>query len=243
MATRLIPSLLLLLLMVLVVPVCVAGEDAAPERAEDPALAKQLDATDARAAKIQDFTSDFRQEKFTALLKKPLISSGKIRVSANVIRWDTQKPEPAVLYSDGREVRMYYPGQKLLEIYTIDQRLGDLAASPLPRLSTLRQHFTIERSEGKAFKPSKDRQTLALRLVPREETLREHVAHVDVLLDSEAAHILELEITDADGDRTHVTFSNVRLDTGVTPADLELSVPADTTISRPLDVKESSDGE
>src|SRR5687767_1533204 len=166
MTTRLLACLLFGLCATLTVT---AAEDKPPAGREDPALAKQLEEIDARAAKIKDFTSDFRQEKFTALLKKPLVSTGRVRVSDTIIRWDTQKPEPAVLFSDGREVRMYYPGQKLLEVYTIDQRLGDLAASPLPRLSTLRQHFTIRTSDGKAFKASKDRRTLALRLVPRDE--------------------------------------------------------------------------
>ena len=208
--------------------------------AEDVALKKQLDDIDARAAKIKDFTADFRQDKFTALLKKPLVSGGKIRVAGSMIRWDTEKPDPAVLLSDGKEVRMYYPSQKLLEVYPIDQRLGDLAASPLPKLATLREHFTLERADAKAFpKPPKGRDVLALRLVPSDEALREHVDHVNVLLDVGAAHILELEIIDADGDRTHVTFSAFRLDTGLKPADLELSVPADTTVSRPLDVKDS----
>src|SRR5688572_14422969 len=72
--------------------------------AEDPALTKQLESIDARAAKVKDFTADFVQEKFTTLLKKPLVSSGQVRVSGPVIRWDTRKPEAAVLYSDGNEV-------------------------------------------------------------------------------------------------------------------------------------------
>ena len=210
--------------------------------AEDEALKKQLDDIDARAARIKDFTADFRQDKFTALLKKPLVSSGRIRVAGPMIRWDTEKPEPAVLLSDGKDVRMYYPSQKLLEVYPIDKRLGDLAASPLPKLATLREHFTLQRADAKAFpKPPKGRDVLPLRLVPGEEALREHVDHVNVLLDTRAAHILELEIIDADGDRTHVTFSAVRLDTGLKPADLELKIPEGTTVSRPLDVKDSKD--
>src|SRR4051812_42708886 len=171
-------------------------------KADDPALRRQLEEIDARAAKIKDFTADFRQEKFTALLKKPLVSTGLVRVTGPVIRWDTKDPDPAVLFSDGREVRMFYPSQKLLEIYTIDQRLGDLAASPLPHLATLREHFTLDReANAKAFHPPKGREVLPLRLVPREEALRQYVDHVNVLLDVEAAHILELEIVDADGDR------------------------------------------
>jgi outer membrane lipoprotein-sorting protein len=65
---------------------------------------------------------------------------------------------------------------------------------------------------------------------------------VDVLLDVTAAHILELEIVDADGDRTHVTFSGFKIDTGVTPDDLKLGVPADTTVSRPLDGRREQAG-
>jgi outer membrane lipoprotein-sorting protein len=207
-------------------------------RPQDPQLLKQLEDLDARAAKIKDFTAEFTQEKFTALLKKPVVSSGVVRVAGSTIRWDTKKPSPAVLYSDGQEVRMYYPDQKLLEIYAIDQRLGELAASPLPRLKTLREHFSVERTNGKSFKPPKDRDVLALKLMPVEESLREHLDHVAVLLDVKSAHILEMEMVDADGDRTHVSVSNVRLDTDLKPADLKLNVPDDTTTSRPLDVKD-----
>jgi outer membrane lipoprotein-sorting protein len=220
----------------------VAAEKPEPAEPEDPALGRQLEAIDARGVKIKDFTSDFRQEKFTALLKKPLVSSGIVRVSGPVIRWDTREPEAQVLYSDGKEVRMYYPSQKLLEIYAIDQRLGDLASSPLPRLKTLREHFTLQRSDGKRFHPPKDRQVLPLRLVPREAALRQHIDEVDVLLDVTAAHILELEIVDADGDRTHVTFGGFKIDAGVTPDDLKLTVPADTTVSRPLEGKRERSG-
>jgi outer membrane lipoprotein-sorting protein len=216
------------ILLALTLP-AVAGESAD--------FRKQLDDIDARAAKIKDFTSAFRQQKFTALLKKPLESSGVVRVASSVVRWDTQKPEPAVLHSDGREVRMYYPSQKLLEIYTIDQRLGELASSPLPKLATLREHFKLERGDIQSFKAPKGREVLPVSLVPSDKALREHVDRVNVLLDVQAAHIIELEIVDADGDRTHMTFSNVRLDTGLKPAELELKVPADTTVSRPLDAK------
>src|SRR5438067_2441003 len=107
----------------------------------NPALAARLADIDARAGKIKDFTARFEQKKFTTLLKKPLVSSGTIRVVGPVVRWDTDKPDPAVLYSDGREFRMYYPRQKSLEVYPIDRRMADLAASPLPRLTSLRDHF------------------------------------------------------------------------------------------------------
>ena len=217
------------------------GADETPrkEAPDDPTLARELESVDARAGRIRDFSARFRQEKFTALLKKPLVSSGTVRVSGSTIRWDTREPEPAVLFSDGKDVRMYYPDQQLVEIYPIDRRMGDLAASPLPKLATLREHFTLTRGKPEWFKGAKGRKSLALQLVPVEDVIREHVEEVRVLIDIEAAHILELEVIDADGDRTHITFDDVRLDTGIKPADLALAIPEGTTVSRPL---EATDG-
>jgi outer membrane lipoprotein-sorting protein len=234
MTLRFIPFVLLTATLLLAAP-----NEKPTTRPLNPALEKQLREIDARASRIKDFTAEFRQEKFTALLRKPLISTGKVRVAGPIVRWDTAKPEPAVLRSDGREVRMYYPSQKLLEIYPIDQRLGDLATSPLPSLATVREHFTIEQSDGKGFEPPKGRRVLSLRLVPIDAALREHVDEVTVLLDVEAGHILAFEVVDADGDRTHVTFSGIRLDTGIRPADLDLTVPQGTVVSRPLEVREA----
>ena len=206
----------------------------------DPALAAKLADIDARAGKIKDFTARFEQKKFTALLKKPLVSSGTIRVAGPVVRWDTDKPDPAVLYSDGREFRMYYPKQKSLEVYPIDRRMAELAASPLPRLTSLRDHFTFEamparEAAGDFPELANTPGVVALRLKPTEAFLKEHVSEVRVLLDARSATMLAVQTVDADGDRTSIRFTDVKLDAGLDPAALALTVPADTKVSRPLD--------
>lgn len=199
----------------------------------DPALWSQLKEIDARAAKIGSLSADFEQRKFTALLTQPLVSTGTVRIHGSIMRWDTLHPQPSVLYADRDEVRIYYPDQKTLEIYPMDQRLGELAASPLPRLDVLRAQFTFERIPTDSMDRTADpKRFLALRLIPRQASLREHVQEVRVLLDAEQAHITRAEITDSDGDRTVLSFSNVRLNADV--GDLKLTVPADTRISHPL---------
>src|SRR5688572_19689777 len=132
-------SVLLVLLTLLSSSLTASAAPApASQPAGDPALEAKLADIDARGAKIQDFTARFEQQKFTALLRKPLLSSGTIRTVGQFVRWDTEKPEPTVLYSDGKEIRMYYPNRKLLEVYPIDRRMADLVASPVPRLATLK---------------------------------------------------------------------------------------------------------
>jgi len=216
----------------------------APAAAADGELRTRLDDIDRRAGQAKDLTARFEQQKFTALLKKPLVSSGKVRTKGSVVRWDTEAPEPAVLHSDGREIRMYYPRQKVVEVYPIDRRLTDLASSPLPRLAALREHFQIDKADlkdvealqgGGAQSGEGSGPRIALRLTPTDELLKQHVDRVMVLLDADAACVVGVEVDDADGDRTVMRFSDVKLNAGLKDADVALALPPGTKVSRPLE--------
>ena len=204
---------------------------------EPAALRARLDDIDRRAAAVSDLSGRFRQEKFTALLKKPLVSSGRVRTKGAVVRWDTETPEPAVLHADGKEIRMYYPKQSVVEVYPIDRRLAELAASPLPRLAALRQHFSIEQlpRDQQPQAERDDPNRLALRMVPTDELLGKHVDEVRVTLDAAAASVVRVEVDDADGDHTVIRFLDVMTNTGIKPSDLELVLPAGTKVSKPLE--------
>jgi outer membrane lipoprotein-sorting protein len=225
--------------IILVAPALLAGTLRASTG--DSALDAKLADIDRRAADVRDFSARFEQKKFTALLKKPLVSSGQVRMKGPVVRWDTEVPEPAVLHSDGREIRMFYPRQRVLEVYPIDRRITDLAASPLPRLASLREHFAMAQVDARdafgseAESEKQQNRHIALRLTPTDEYLKEHVDRVLVLLDVEGAYVLQVEVDDADGDRTLIRFSDVKLNGGVKQADVDLAVPAGTKVSRPLD--------
>jgi outer membrane lipoprotein-sorting protein len=208
----------------------------------DSALERQLADIDTRAGAVKDLTANFTQRKFTAMLKKPLVSSGQVRALGAVIRWDTKSPEPNVLYTDGKELRLYYPGQKLMEIYPIDQRLSDLLASPVPRLKAVRDLFAIERAPpntttellASANATTRPQELVGLTLTPTDTAIKQHVQHVTVILDPQTALVLAVQTIDSDGDTTDMTFSDAHRDTGLKPRDLLLTVPAGTNISHPL---------
>src|SRR6476619_4900068 len=90
----------------------------------DPALWDRMLQVNQLSEKVADLTAHFEQQKFTPMLKKPLTSSGTVRVLGSTMRWDTDKPEPSVILADEKEFRLYYPTQKLVEIYPIDKRLA-----------------------------------------------------------------------------------------------------------------------
>ena len=222
----------LLLLMTFLAAWSFAGPSTVP--AVDPKLLAQLQEIDARAAHIQSLSADFEQRKFTALLRKPLISSGNVRVKGATMRWDTLKPEKTTLLVTDKQVEIEYPAQSTVEIYPLDRRFADLAASPLPRLSVLKQKFAFVRIDPATLDKSADpAKTLALELTPVDDELRQHVQRVRVLLDIAAGYIVQFEMTDADGDRTLIHFLNPKLNAEV--GELDLKIPAGMKIVRPLE--------
>jgi outer membrane lipoprotein-sorting protein len=156
--------------------------------------------------------------------------------------WETRKPEPSLLQIDQREVRIYYPAQKTIEVYQVEQKLGQLAASPLPRLAVLREHFAFAPIPVSELGERDDAQFFAVRMEPTDKDLREHVEAVRVLLDARRGLIVRLEMRDSDGDRTLISFANVKTNVGLKDGDLRIAAPADVKITRPLGAVEGGAG-
>jgi outer membrane lipoprotein-sorting protein len=212
------------------------AETPASRPATNPALWERLVRIDQLASKVTDLSADFEQKKFTPLLRKPLVSTGTIRVKGSAMVWDTTAPEPTQMRIDQREIRLYYPRQATLEIYPIDQQLGSLAASPLPKLDVLKRYFAFEEVPiSELGADVRGENLLALRMTPVDAALSEHLDHVAVLLDAAQGLILRAEMVDADGDRTQILFSHLRPNAGLGEGDVSLNVPASTKVSRPLE--------
>jgi outer membrane lipoprotein-sorting protein len=168
------------------------------------------------------------------MLKKPLVSSGQVFVRGSSMLWETRKPEPGTLQINDKEARIYYPAQKTIEVYAVRQKLGQLAASPLPRLSVLLEHFSFKPLPLSEMGENDEARFFAAEMTPTDPELREHVDRVRVLLDATRGLINRLEMTDADGDRTLITFSNVRTNVGVKDEQLAIAAPKDVKVTRPL---------
>jgi outer membrane lipoprotein-sorting protein len=231
-----------LILLAALISVLALAQPAQP-KAEPPAapaakvddLTTRLDALDKKIAAIKDLSADFEQQKKTALLKKPLVSSGTIKLKGAKTRWDTAKPHPTVMTIDSAEVRIYYPDQKTVEVYPVQGEMAKLASSPLPRIAVIREQFDIAEAKPTDIDPKATGELLALSLTPKLGTLKEHIQRVRVLIDTSTACAKTVEITDADGDQTTISFTNIKLDKGLADKDVEFTAPKGTTVSRPLE--------
>ncbi len=219
----------------------IAQQDPPPATApaSDPRLLEELQQLQHKLEQVRDLTTKFTQEKHTPLLRKPLVSTGEIRILGKLMRWDTHKPAPSVMLISEEGIRLYYPKQKLLEIYRLDQQLARLAASPVPRIDVMQEHFAFSRIPASEQGEAVDGRYLPVRLTPRQQTLAQHIDEVRLLIDRETAYLRQMEMVDTDGDRTIIRFEDVKLNTGLTQQELTLEPPPGTRISHPLSGDES----
>jgi len=226
------------------------GEQATTQPAPDmdPALWEQLAEINQRLGEVEDLSAAFVQQKFTVLLSKPMSSRGRVYMMGPRTLWQTHEPHPSTILITDSELLIYYPQQKSAEAYPLSERLAMLAASPMPPLDTLAELFHVSRvsiedlSDGLTDIESPgntttdvptDTRFLAIRLTPRDQTLEE-VQSLDILIDLNQSYARRIVMTDADGERTVLTFTDLKINTGLDPEQLELKLPGGTRISRPL---------
>lgn len=202
----------------------------------EPALWAEMQSLAAKVEKVDSISADFEQRKFTPMLKKPLISSGTVLGKGSTALWKTTKPQSTSMLVSPKEIRIYYPQQAIVESYPVQGQLGALAASPLPRLDVLKQFFSFEKDTAASIDATKtDADFLAIRMTPSNAELQKHVKMVRVLLDRKTGSIALAENTDADGDRTLLAFSNVKLDADVSDGAMKLEIAAGTKETHPLE--------
>lgn len=201
-----------------------------------PSIDARLEAIDAKTAQVKDLVADFEQRKFSSLLREPLVTTGEVRSKSSTMLWIGKTPEPTRMRVTLERMQIYYVNQKLIEDYPIIGKLGALAASPLPRLATLRERFTIEPDAGEGLDVSKDNaEPAAFKLTPIEDDVKQYVGSIRVLLDASRGLVTCFELVDPDGERTTISFNNIRINGDVNDASLELDAPRDVKTTKPLE--------
>lgn len=213
-----------------------ATSQPASQPAISQAVAEVLAQAEARTRDVHDLTASFTQTRTMMLLRKPLVSQGRVNMRGDITRWTTQKPQPQVMRTSQGRIEIFHPDQKLVEVYDVDARLTDLAASPLPRLKLLGKYFDITLI-------SRDDAIAALRFAPREEKLASHIRQLDVSLDLATGLAREVVMTNADDETTRITFTDVRTNAGLEESDVALKLPAGTRVTHPLEKGQASAGQ
>jgi outer membrane lipoprotein carrier protein len=173
--------------------------------------------------------ADFQEQRVIRLMKKPILSSGKVWFQPpNRFRREVTGASPSLTVSDGRQLWIYYPNFKSAERYPLGK------GSPLDStVAAINSSLNLEDIEN-TFQITATRtgNGYELGLLPRAASMK----RVFQKLDLQINHQLRVDRTDMqlpNGDRIVTTYSNQTR--GPVPGSMfEFTPPAGTEVSTPL---------
>jgi outer membrane lipoprotein carrier protein len=173
--------------------------------------------------------ADFQEQRMIRLMKKPILSSGKVWFQPpNKFRREVKGSSPSLTVSDGRQLWIYYPNFKSAERYPLGK------GSPLDStVAAINSSLNLEDVENTfQISAAKIENGYELRLMPRSPSMKRVFQRLDLRINDQS----RVERTDMllpNGDRIVTTYSNQTR--GPVPASLfEFTPPAGTEISTPL---------
>lgn len=203
-------------------------------------------------AAIVDFQADFVQESHIASLDRLQQGRGRVavkfdrsraeRVALTRFRWEYDQPTPQEIVSNGHTIWVYLPESQQVIQTDIDLSAETRPDDPLTfltALGNLSRDFRISWAE-----PSQDAKgNYVLELRPRHPSAMIQRLLVVVRRDAVDATrrgktgsifpILSTTVFDPSENRTHIEFSNVRVNRGVPDTLFDFTPPAGVEVVRP----------
>ncbi len=173
--------------------------------------------------------ADFQEERVIRLMKKPILSSGKVWFQPpNKFRREVKGNSPSVTVSDGRQLWIYYPNFKSAERYPLGK------GSPLDStVAAINSALNLENIENMfQINAAKTDKGYELALTPRTPSMRRAFQKLDLRVNDN----LRVERTDMllpNGDRIVTTYSS-QMRAPIPAYTFEFKPPPDTEVTTPL---------
>ena len=204
------------------------------------ALAPQAAPSDgaARAAfrKLSERFRDLRtlscsvsQERRTALLEKPIASSGTLfyRRDPGRLVFRMAVPRTTEIHMDRAAYQVYRPDEKRLERieFENDELTGRLLMVFQPKEDEVWKAFTVRAGASKDG-------DLEVRLEPADEKVRKRLRRLVLTLRETDGALRRILVEDAEGDEVRFDLSDVKLNPELPAETFELRVPEGTKVFR-----------
>src|SRR5438067_8805838 len=173
--------------------------------------------------------ADFQEERVIRLMKKPIVSSGRIWFQPpNKFRREVKGNSPSITASDGRQLWIYYPNFKSAERYPLGK------GSPLDStVAAINSALNLENIENMfQINAAKLENGYELTLLPRTSSMKRAFQKLDLKINDN----LRVERTDMllpNGDRIVTTYSN-QTRAPVPASTFDFKPPPGTEVTTPL---------
>ncbi|MDZ4798148.1 MAG: outer membrane lipoprotein-sorting protein [Bryobacteraceae bacterium] len=195
----------------------------------DEVLAKM----DSASPKFSSMTASINRVTYTRVLDEKQVESGTIRLRKSgkelQVFMEIMKPDPKLMAFRGRTAEIYLPRLHTVQVYDLGKQ-GQLVDQFLlvgfgAAGRDLRANYDIkllgeETVAGqKAFK---------LQLTPRNVKLKEKLQNVVLWIDDSGTYPVQQQFLEPSGDYYLFTYSDIKLNPGLTEDSLKLKVPKGT---------------
>src|SRR5438270_6490324 len=176
--------------------------------------------------------ADFQEERVIRLMKKPIVSSGKVWFQPpNKFRREVKGNSPSLTVCDGGQLWIYYPNFKSAERYPLGKR------SPLDAtIAAINSALNLENIENTfhiaATRTDAPEARYELELTPRTTSMKRVFQKLDLRINDK----LRVERTDIllpNGDRIVTTYSN-QTRAPVPASTFDFKPPPGTEVTTPL---------
>jgi outer membrane lipoprotein-sorting protein len=176
--------------------------------------------------------ADFHEEKVMHLMKKPIVSAGKVWFRApNKFRREVKGNSPSVTVCDGQQLWIYYPNFKSAEHYSLGKRspinAGIAAITAALNLENVEATYHIT-----AAKVEPPQAGYELQLLPRTPSMKRMFQKFELQINDDLL-VSRTEMLQPNGDRIITTYSN-QTRAPIPASTFEFTPPPGTDITTPL---------
>ena len=173
--------------------------------------------------------ADFQEERVIRLMKKPIVSSGRISFQPpNKFRREVKGNSSSVTVSDGRQLWIYYPNFKSAERYPLGK------GSPLDStVAAINSALNLENIENIfQINGTKTDRGYELTLTPRTPSMKRAFQKLDLRI-NDNPRVERTDMLLPNGDRIVTTYSN-QTRAPVLASTFEFKPPPGTEVTTPL---------
>src|SRR6266550_2315248 len=173
--------------------------------------------------------ADFQEERAIRLMKKPIVSSGRISFQPpNKFRREVKGNSSSVTVSDGRQLWIYYPNFKSAERYPLGK------GSPLDStVAAINSALNLENIENTfQINATKNDKGYELTLLPRTGSMKRVFQKLDLHI-NENLRVDRTDMLLPNGDRIVTTYSN-QTRAAVPSSSFDFKHPPGTEVTTPL---------
>jgi outer membrane lipoprotein carrier protein len=187
----------------------------------------------------RDLDAEFTQETLGGVHQRKEISSGRVRIrKPGMMRWDYVKPDPKLFVTDGELLWVYDPEDKQAMKQNLRGQALPAAVSFLYGKGNLGGEFNISvvpeaqlgsiRPDGKTAYALKPEGGAVLRLQPKVGNAR--FKELYFVVNAATGQVNQTLMVGHDGGTNHISFRNVKVNTGLPENLFTWKPPAGTSV-------------